>query len=66
MTYNELLKLARRAEGKTLETVTGKRLTVGLCLDCPFFTPESSGRGQSEGRAQRAARTEALVPRGCW
>jgi hypothetical protein len=51
MTYDELLRLARRAEGKTLETVTGKRFTVGVYLDCPFFTPESSGRGQSDGRA---------------
>ncbi|MDQ3552895.1 MAG: hypothetical protein M3395_00585 [Chloroflexota bacterium] len=51
MTYDELLALARRAEGKTLQTVTGKRFTVGVYLDCPFFTPESSGRGQSDGRA---------------
>lgn len=51
MTYDDLLALARRFEGKTLETVTGKRFTVGVYLDCPFFTPESSGRGQSDGRA---------------
>ncbi len=51
MTYDELLALARRFEGKTLKTVTGKRFTVGVYLDCPFFTPESSGRGQSDGRA---------------
>jgi hypothetical protein len=51
MTYQELLELARRAEGKTLETVKGKRFTVGVYLDCPFFTPASSGRGQSDGRA---------------
>ncbi len=51
MTYEELLALARRFEGKTLKTVTGKRFTVGVYLDCPFFTPESSGRGQSDGRA---------------
>jgi hypothetical protein len=43
VTYEELLDLARRCEGRTLETVTGKR-------DCPFFTPESSGYGQSDGR----------------
>ncbi len=30
MTYQELLELARRAEGKTLETVKGKRFTVGV------------------------------------
>ena len=50
MTYQELLALARRREGETLETVTGKRFTVGVYLDCPFFTPASSGRGQSDGR----------------
>ena len=50
MTYQELLALARRCEGETLETVTGKRFTVGIYLDCPFFTPASSGRGQSDGR----------------
>jgi hypothetical protein len=50
MTYDELLQLARRYEGKTLETVTGKRFKVGIYLDCPFFTPESTGRGQSDGR----------------
>jgi hypothetical protein len=51
VTYEELLALARRFEGKTLETVTGKRFKVGIYLDCPFFTPESTGRGQSDGRA---------------
>jgi hypothetical protein len=50
MTYEELLDLARRCEGRTLETVTGKRFTVGIYRDCPFFTPESSGFGQSDGR----------------
>lgn len=50
MRYEELLALARRLEGRTLETVTGKRFTVGMYLDCPFFTPESSGYGQSDGR----------------
>ena len=50
MTYEELLDLARRFEGKTLETVTGKPFTVGIYLDCPFFTPASSGYGQSDGR----------------
>ena len=51
MTYDDLLALARRFEGKTLETVTGKRFRVGVYMDCPFFTPESSGYGQSDGRA---------------
>ncbi len=50
VTYAELLDLARRARGRTLVTVTGRRFTVGVYLDCPFFTPESSGRGQSDGR----------------
>ncbi|MGH2429007.1 MAG: hypothetical protein ACRDGV_09020 [Candidatus Limnocylindria bacterium] len=50
VTYDELLELAQRYEGKTLETVTGRKFTVGIYLDCPFFTPESSGYGQSDGR----------------
>ena len=50
MTYEELLARARRYEGQTLETVTGKPFTVGIYLDCPFFTPASSGYGQSDGR----------------
>ncbi len=50
MTYEELLDLARRLEGRRLETVTGKGFTVGIALHCPFFTPESSGYGQSDGR----------------
>jgi hypothetical protein len=51
MTYDDLLALARRYEGKTLKTVTGKRFRVGTYRDCAFFTPESSGHGQSDGRA---------------
>ena len=50
MTYAELLALARRCQGATLETVTGRKFTVGMYLDCPFFTPASSGYGQSDGR----------------
>jgi hypothetical protein len=50
LTFEELLDLARRSEGKRLETVTGRRFTVGVYRDCPFFTPESSGYGQSDGR----------------
>lgn len=50
MTYDELLALARRLEGTEVETVTGKSFTVGIYLDCPFFTPASSGYGQSDGR----------------
>ncbi len=51
MTYDDLLALARRFDGKTIETVTGKRFRVGIYRDCAFFTPESSGYGQSDGRA---------------
>jgi hypothetical protein len=50
MTYEELLELARRHEGTSLETITGKKFTVGIALGCPFFTPASSGYGQSDGR----------------
>ena len=50
MTYEELLALARRYDGRTLETITGKKFTVGIYMDCPFFTPASSGYGQSDGR----------------
>jgi hypothetical protein len=50
MTYDQLLALARSCEGQTLETTTGKQFEVGVYLDCPFFTPLSSGYGQSDGR----------------
>jgi hypothetical protein len=52
VTYDELLALARRFEGKTLETVTGKKFRVGVSSaeNCPFFTPLSSGWGQTDGR----------------
>jgi hypothetical protein len=50
VTYEELLQLAGRNEGRTLETVTGKKFRVGIYRDCPFFTPASSGYGQSDGR----------------
>jgi hypothetical protein len=49
VTYPELVALARRYEGATLETVTGKHFRVGVYMDCPFFRPESSGLGQSDG-----------------
>jgi hypothetical protein len=50
MTYDELVNLARRLEGRTLETPSGKRFSVDIYLDGPFFTPESTGRGRSDGR----------------
>jgi hypothetical protein len=52
LTYEGLLALACRFEGRTLETVTGRKFTVGVSSaeNCPFFTPASSGYGQSDGR----------------
>lgn len=52
MTYEELIELARRLEGVALETVTGRRFTVGVSSaeHCPFFTPASSGYSQTDGR----------------
>ena len=52
MTYEELMELARRYEGKTLETVTGRKFTVGVSPveQCPYFTPASSGYSQTDGR----------------
>ena len=50
MTYEELLELARRWEGATLETITGRRFRIGVYMDVPFFRPESSGLGQTDGR----------------
>lgn len=68
MTYEELLELARQLDGETLETVTGKRFTVGIYRDCPYFTPASSGYGRSDGRKaaerflERYNVTGSLVP----
>lgn len=50
MTYQELLDFARRNEGRTLETVTGKRFRLGSYLESIVFVPESTGLGRSEGR----------------
>jgi hypothetical protein len=50
MTYEELLDFARRHEGMTLETVTGKRFRLGSYLDSIVFVPESTGLGRTEGR----------------
>jgi hypothetical protein len=51
LTYERLLELARLAEGETLHTVTGRPFTVGIARSSElFFTPASSGWGQSEGR----------------
>ena len=50
LSYESLLELARRSEGKVLKTATGKEFTVGIYMDAPFFTPASSGLGQADGR----------------
>jgi hypothetical protein len=50
VTYEELLDIARAFEGRTLETVAGRRFRVGISREGAFFTPESSGYGQSDGR----------------
>jgi hypothetical protein len=50
LTYERLLELARAAQGETLETVTGRRFTVGIYRDGLFFTPASSEWGQADGR----------------
>jgi hypothetical protein len=53
VTYEEFLSIASRFEGTTLETVTGRRFKVGISPveDCPFYTPESSGYSQTDGKA---------------
>ena len=51
MTYEGLKELARRSQDQRLETVTGKAFTVGIARTGEiFFTPASSGYGQSDGR----------------
>ena len=50
MTYEELVALAQQYAGHRLETVTGTRFSVGVYMDCPFFVPESTGSGRSDGR----------------
>ena len=51
MTYDVLVALARRFQGQPLETVSGKQFTVGIARTGEiFFTPASSGYGQSDGR----------------
>jgi hypothetical protein len=51
LTYDGLLARARQLEGQSLKTVSGKPFTVGISrTDEIFFTPASSGWGQTEGR----------------
>jgi hypothetical protein len=51
LTYDDLVAAARRLEGTPLKTVTGKPFTVGIARTHEiYFTPASSGWGQTEGR----------------
>ena len=50
LTHDRLLELARVAEGVTLHTATGRAFTVGISREGLFFTPASSGWGQTDGR----------------
>lgn len=51
LTYARLLELAQLAEGQTLQTVTGRAFTAGISRTSElFFTPASSGLGQTDGR----------------
>jgi hypothetical protein len=51
LTYERLLELARAAEGVELRTVSGRAFTVGIARTSEiFFTPASSGWGQTDGR----------------
>lgn len=51
LTYERLVELGRAAEGVTLHTVTGRAFTVGIAGTGElFFTPASSGLGQTDGR----------------
>ena len=60
MTYEEFLAIARRFEGQTLETVRGRRFQIGIYMDCRSYKPESSGYGQSDGRAAAERFVEAF------
>ncbi len=62
MTYAELVALARQLEGETLRTVTGTAFTVGVYLDCPFFTPSSTGLDRCDGRKACSLREVGLPP----
>ncbi len=51
ITYDDLIELIRRFEGRLVETVTGRPFTAGIARTGEiFFTPSSSGYGQSDGR----------------
>ena len=50
VTYDEPLELARRNEGRILQTPTGKRFTVGLYLDTPILHAAVLRSRPSDGR----------------
>ncbi|MFL5715535.1 MAG: hypothetical protein ACJ769_12825 [Chloroflexota bacterium] len=50
LSYQQLLDFGRAAADFTLQTVTGREFTVGIYRDGLFFTPISTGNGQSDGR----------------
>src|SRR5438132_690787 len=56
MTYEELMDLATRFEGKQLETVTGKKFTVGVSPVEEDAEPEGGPRTQAMAEAARQAR----------
>lgn len=60
MTCEELVAKARAVEGQVLTTVTGKEFTVGVYLDCPYFVPQSTGLGRSDGRRAMERFVEAF------
>jgi hypothetical protein len=68
-TYEDLLAIARKCEGRVLETITGTKFKVGIYRDCPFFIPMSTGLGRSDGRkaaerfVERFNETRSIRPR---
>jgi hypothetical protein len=66
--YDEFLRLARRFQGQTLETKTGKQFTVEVKDGLAHFTPESTGTRRNTSRAvtedllERFTRTRSFRP----
>jgi hypothetical protein len=51
LTYDGLIALVRQFDGQSLKTVSGRPFTAGVSHTGEiFFTPASSGWGQTEGR----------------
>jgi hypothetical protein len=46
----QFLLYVKALDGQTLSTVSGRRFTVRTYLNYPFFVPESTGKGRSEGK----------------